>query len=105
MTYFSDSYVRLSLISVFFSSYEHLRSFTQLILFVLRFNVPVNNVSVMLGQSQRFLGCNQYCGELMCLAHGTQHSAPSGDQTQGLLIRSLMLYYYATAHEKCFIND
>ena len=64
MTDFSDSYVKFSLISVFFSIYEHLRSFTQLILFVLRFNMLVNNVSVMLGQSHCFLGCNQYCALL-----------------------------------------
>ena len=36
--------------------------------FVLRFNVPVNNFSVMSGRSQCFQGINQYCGELMCLA-------------------------------------
>ena len=35
---------------------------------VLRFNVPVNNFSVMLGRNHRFLGINQYFRELMCLA-------------------------------------
>ena len=41
-------------------------------LFVLRFNVPVDNVSVISGgiRSHCFLGINQYCGELMCLAQG-----------------------------------
>ena len=37
-------------------------------LFVLRFNIPVNNFSVMLGRSNFFLGFNLYSGELMCLA-------------------------------------
>ena len=36
-------------------------------LFVLEFNVPVNNFSVMSGQSHRFLSSNQYSGELLCL--------------------------------------
>ena len=40
----------------------------KLILFVLMFNVPVNNFSVMSGRSHRFLGFNQYSRELMCLA-------------------------------------
>ena len=39
-------------------------------LFVLRFNVPVNNFSVMSGRSHRFLGLNQYSRESMCLAQG-----------------------------------
>ena len=39
-------------------------------LFVLRFNVPVNNFSVMSGRSHRLLGFNQYCRELMCLFQG-----------------------------------
>ena len=39
-------------------------------LFVLRFNVPVNNFSVMLGRSHRYLGIKQYSGELMCFAQG-----------------------------------
>ena len=42
----------------------------QVYLFVLWFNVPVNNFSVMSGQSHRFLSFNQYSGELMCLAQG-----------------------------------
>ena len=39
-------------------------------LFVLRFNVPVNNFSVMSGRSHRFLGIDQYSRESMCLAQG-----------------------------------
>ena len=39
-------------------------------LFVLRFNVPVNNFSVMSGRSHHFLGFNLYPRELMCLAQG-----------------------------------
>ena len=37
---------------------------------LLRFNVSVNNFSVMSGRSHRFLGLNQYSRELMCLAQG-----------------------------------
>ena len=33
--------------------------------FILRFNVPVNNFSVMLGRSHRFLGFNKYSRELI----------------------------------------
>ena len=36
--------------------------------FDLGFNIPVNNFSVMWGQSHRFLVIIQYSGELMCLA-------------------------------------
>ena len=38
--------------------------------FLLRFNVQVNNFSVMSGRSHCFLGFNQYSRELMCLAQG-----------------------------------
>ena len=62
----------------------------------LRFNIPVNNFSVMLGQSHCFLEVNQYFGELTCLAEG-HNSAASGDQTKDLSFQSLMLYHYATA--------
>ena len=39
-------------------------------LFVLRFNIPVNNFSVISGWNHHFLGIDQYSGELMCLAQG-----------------------------------
>ena len=39
----------------------------KIVLFVLTFNITVNNVS---GQSHKLLGINQYCVELMCLASG-----------------------------------
>ena len=54
-------------------------------------NVQVNNVSVMLVKSQRFLCINQYCGELIFLAQG----ATSGDGSHNLLIRIQMLYHQA----------
>ena len=38
------------------------------LLFILRFNVPVNNFSVNMGQSNHFLGINQYSRDLMRLA-------------------------------------
>ena len=65
------------------------------ILSVMKFNVRVNNFSVMSGRSHRFLAFNQCSGELMCLAQG--HDAASVDRTQYLSIRSPMLYHYATA--------
>ena len=37
-------------------------------LFVLRFNIPVNNLSVTSGRSHHFLGFNLYYGKLMRLA-------------------------------------
>ena len=40
------------------------------VVFVLRFNVPVYNFSVMLGRGHRFLDINQYSKEIMCLAQG-----------------------------------
>ena len=41
-------------------------------------NIPVNNFSVMLGQSYRFLGVNQCTGELICLAQGHNMVPPVG---------------------------
>ena len=40
------------------------------VLFVLRFNVPVNNFSVMSGWSHHFLGIYQYFRGVTCLAQG-----------------------------------
>ena len=42
----------------------------------MRFNIPVNNFSVMLGLSQHFLSINQYCRDLMCFAQG--HNTSKG---------------------------
>ena len=39
---------------------------TMICLFVLRFNVPVNNFSVMSGWSHRFLDINLYHGDVSC---------------------------------------
>ena len=54
--------------------------------FVLRFNVSVNDFSVMSGWSHNFFGFNRYSGELMCLVegHNTEYSATIGDRTQDL---------------------
>ena len=57
-------------------------------LLVLRFNVPVYNLSVMTEWSHSFLGINQYFGELM--RHNTVHSVK-------IEIRSAMVYHLATA--------
>ena len=74
-----------------------------LCLFVLRFNVPVNNLSVMSRRSQRLLGFNQYSRELCVLLKDTTwcrwwesypgvnvscsriHGAASGNRTQELM--------------------
>ena len=45
-------------------------------LFELRLNVPVNNFSVMSGQSHRLMGINQYSGDLMCFAQGHKSVPP-----------------------------
>ena len=68
------------------------KNVSQQFLFALRFNVPVNNFSVMSGWSQHFLGINQYPGDLKCLAQ-TQHSAASGNGIQNLSIRRPMVYH------------
>ena len=48
-------------------------------LFVLRFNVPVNNFSVMLGLSHRFLCINyQYFRGVKCLAQGDNTAVVTG---------------------------
>ena len=39
-------------------------------LYVLRFNIPVNNISVMSGQSLSFLGINKFSEELTYLTQG-----------------------------------
>ena len=44
------------------------------------FNVPIKNFSVMLGWSHHFLGVDQYCGELMCLAPGHNKVLPVGTE-------------------------
>ena len=41
-----------------------------IVVFFVKFNIPINNFSVMSGRSHRFLGINQYFRELMCLAQG-----------------------------------
>ena len=51
-------------------------------LFVLRYNVPVNNLSFKARQIHHFLGIHQYCGGLMCLAQGHNMAL----QTKNLLI-------------------
>ena len=56
----------------------------------LKLNVPVNNFSVMLGRSHRFLGINSTLGgggvNMSCSR--TQHGDPSGARTPDLWFRS-----------------
>ena len=54
-------------------------------LFVLRFNVQVNNFSLILGWNNHFLVINQYCGELKCLAQGHNRVPPEGIQPKTMI--------------------
>ena len=54
-------------------------------LFVFRFNVPVNNVSVMSGTQPLLLGLNASCSSIQLMATGVQ--------IQDLLFQSMILYY------------
>ena len=53
-------------------------------LFVLRFNIPVNNFSVMSGHSHHFTSIKQYSRELMGISQGHNMVTYSGDQIQYL---------------------
>ena len=50
-------------------------------LFELRFNIPVNNFSIILGRSHRFLVINQYSGGVNVHCSMTQHVAAGGSNT------------------------
>ena len=50
-----------------------------LFLFGLRLYVPVNNFSIMSGQSHRFLGITSTFGEVNVSCSRLQHSDPSED--------------------------
>ena len=62
----------------------NVQAFKAFFLFVLRFNVPVNNFSVMLGQNHCFLGINQYPGVLVCLAQGHNMVRQVGSESDAL---------------------
>ena len=47
-------------------------------MFVLWFNVSVNNFSVMAGRNHRFLGFNLYSGEFVSIAHENNTMPPVG---------------------------
>ena len=64
-------------------------------LFVLRFNVPVNNDSVMSGQSHRFLGISQYYGKLMSLAQEHNMVPSAGIERQNSESDALPLCHHA----------
>ena len=66
-------------------------------LFVLIFNIVFNTFSVMLGWSHRFLGINQYSGELNVPCSRTQHADGRRDRTHDHLIWNPMLYHHAMA--------
>ena len=57
-------------------------------------NVPVNNFSVKLGRSHRFLGIYyQYFWEVNVSCSRTQHGDLSEDRTPKLVLRSPTLYH------------
>ena len=79
-------------------------------LIVLRFNIPVNNFSVMLGWSNRFLGINQYCGELKCLAQGLQRHPEWGSDTEPFNLATNALHQattlpYIKMYIRCYIKQ
>ena len=68
------------------------------LLFILRFNGPVNNFSVNMGQSNHFLGINQYSRELMCLAQNI-----SSAFSRVKLFFCLVMFN--PKHGKCFMTN
>ena len=64
-------------------------------MFVLRFNSPFNNFSVMSRRGYCFLGINQYSRELMCLAQGHNKVPQVGSEPRTFRFGP-MLYHYAT---------
>ena len=56
-------------------------------------NVPVNNFSVISGQSHCFLGITSTFWEVNVSCSRTQHGNQSEDRTPDLLLRSPMLYH------------
>ena len=59
-----------------------------LVWFGLMLNIPVNNFSVMLGRSHRFLGITSTFGGKYVLLKDTTRIDPSGARTTDLWIRS-----------------
>ena len=59
----------------------------------LRFYIPVNNFSVMSGQSHRFLGITSTFWEVKVSCSRIQHGDLSEDRTPDLLLRSPALYH------------
>ena len=57
-------------------------------LVLLRFNVPVNNFSVMLGRNHRFLSITSIFWEVNVSCSRTQHGDLSEDQTPDLSLQS-----------------
>ena len=62
-------------------------------LFGLRLYIPVNNFSVMSGQSHRFLGITSTFWEVNVSCSRIQHGDLSEDRTHDLSLQSLMLYH------------
>ena len=60
---------------------------------VLMLNVPVNNFSVTLGRSHRFLGITSTFGEENVSCSRIQHGDLSEDRTPDLSLRSPTLYH------------
>ena len=64
-----------------------------IVLFGLRFYVPVNNFSVMSGRSHRFLGITSTFWEVNVSCSTIQHGDLSEDRTPDLSLRSPTLYH------------
>ena len=62
--------------------------FLNIVWFGLMLNVPVNNISVMLGRSHRFLGITRTFFGVNMSCSRTKHGDPSGARTPDLWIRS-----------------
>ena len=72
--------------------------------FVLRYNVPDNNVSFLLGRTHLFLGIDQYSEALMFLAQGNTTVPPMGiePRTSGF-DSDVLLQRHRTINPPCFL--
>ena len=94
----SVMYIKYSLVpkKIFLRFWPHMgmAAISVMFWFGLMLNVPVNNFSVMLGRSHRFLGFFFFFGgggvNMSCSR--TQHGDPSGARTPDLWIRSPRCY-------------
>ena len=86
----SSTLLIMKYLSIFFSFCCLTRYFRRF-WFGLMLNIPVNNFSVMLGRSHRFLGITSTFGGLICLAQGHNMATRMGlePQTSGSGVRGV----------------